>query len=242
MYNPPDIDTDTLEYIEIYNNSTVVAQLNGVYFSLGIVYTFPNYTLDPDNYVVVCKDSVAFYTAFGKVARQWTEGALSNSGETIELKDVSGNVLDVVAYDDAAPWPTEPDGTGPSLTFCNDGDNNLGENWYPCGLFAGYNFAGLPLYGEPGENCYPNGIPETLAAGQLSISPNPSNGYFTLSLPEETNWKIEIFGLTGKMVNSIEVSSSVSAINAGDLPKGLYLLKASSVDNQQFITSKLIIN
>ena len=242
MYNPPDIDTDTLEYIEIYNNSTVAAELSGVYFSLGIVYTFPNYTLNPYNSVVVCKDSVAFNTAFGIEARQWTEGALSNSGETIELKDVSGNVLDVVAYDDAAPWPTSPDGTGPSLSICPWHDNSLPENWYASFRLAGYNNSGLPLYGTPGEECEYVGIPETPTAGQLSISPNPTNGNFTLSLPDETNWNIEIFGLTGKMVYSTTVSSSVNAIVAGDLPKGLYLLKATSVNNQKFISSKLIIN
>ena len=156
--------------------------------------------------------------------------------------DVSGTVLDVVVYDDATPWPTSPDGTGPALSICPWHDNSLPENWYASFRLAGYNNSGLPLYGTPGEECEYVGIPETPAAGQLTISPNPTNGSFTLSLPDETNWNIEIFGLTGKMVYSTTVSSSVNAIVAGDLPKGLYLLKATQVNNQKFITSKLIIN
>lgn len=242
MYNPPDTGDDTLEYVEIYNAGVVDAQLSGVYFSSGIVYSFPSYNLPVDGYVVVAKDSAAFFTAFAVEARQWTEGSLSNAGEILELKDVSGNVLDNVAFDDAAPWPTSPDGSGPSLTFCNSGDNSLGENWYASSHLAGYNNSGLPVYGTPGEVCEFVGIPETLAAGQLSISPNPTNGFFTLILPVEDTWKVEIFGLTGKMVYSTTVSSSLNAINTGDLPKGMYLLKATSFGNGKIFTSKLIIN
>ncbi len=51
-------------------------------------------------------------------------GKLNNSGETVELlkPEDPGNPLtgfllvDRVAYDDAAPWPTDADGTGDSLT------------------------------------------------------------------------------------------------------------------------------
>lgn len=64
-------------------------------------------------------------------------GALSNGGETVEISrpdEPDGAVVpmipvDAVAYDDAAPWPTEPDGDGPSLarlspaTYGNDPRN-----------------------------------------------------------------------------------------------------------------------
>jgi hypothetical protein len=241
MYNPPDIDTDTLEYVEIFNDGNAVAQLSGVYFSQGIVYTFPYYELQVGGFVVVCKDSAAFFTAFGTEARQWTEGALSNSGEILEIMDVSGTVLDVVAYDDAAPWPTSPDGTGPALSTCPGQDNSLPESWIASSQLAGYNNSGLPVYGTPGEMCENVGISETSPTAQSFISPNPNNGFFTLILPVEDSWKVEIFGLTGKMVYSTSVSSSVNAINTGDLPEGMYLLKATSCNNGKIVTSKLII-
>jgi len=241
MYNPPDTGNDTLEYIEIHNNGLTETQLSGVYFSQGVVYSFPPYILPVDGYVVVSLDSAAFFTAFGVVARQWTSGALSNSGETIEIMDVAGNVLDNVTYDDAAPWPTSPDGSGPSLTFCNSGDNSLGENWYASSHLAGYNNSGLPLYGTPGAVCEYVGIPETPANGQIAISPNPSNGYFTLRLPGDNTWTVEIYGLTGNLVFTTS-ASSVCGINAGDLPKGIYLLKATTLNHDKIVTNKLIIN
>jgi hypothetical protein len=90
--------------------------------------------------------------------------------------------------------------------------------------------------------CENVGISETSPTAQSIVSPNPTNGFFTLILPVEDSWNVEIFGLTGKMVYSTAVSSSVNAINTGDLPKGMYLLKATSFNDRQIITSKLIIN
>lgn len=61
-------------------------------------------------------------------------GALSNSGELIRVRKPAGSVpvyidMDNVNYSDRAPWPTEPDGFGPSLeridptAFADDPDN-----------------------------------------------------------------------------------------------------------------------
>jgi hypothetical protein len=46
--------------------------------------------------------------------------------------DAGGNLIDSVAYKDADPWPTEPDGNGPSLELKDAGsDNNDGVNYRP---------------------------------------------------------------------------------------------------------------
>ena len=40
------------------------------------------------------------------------------------------NIMDSLVFDDNAPWPTQPDGNGPTLSLKNpDFDNTLGENW-----------------------------------------------------------------------------------------------------------------
>ena len=55
-------------------------------------------------------------------------GVLDNGGETIRLArpdapepdmTIPYLLVDEVEYDDVAPWPTTPDGTGPSLTRIN---------------------------------------------------------------------------------------------------------------------------
>ncbi|MCF6342446.1 MAG: lamin tail domain-containing protein, partial [Bacteroidales bacterium] len=155
MYNPPESGNDSLEFIEVYNNSlTDTVELNGFYFSEGVEYSFPNVQLLPDTFLLVSIDSVAMWNTFGVEAFQWTSGALSNGGEDIELKDLYDNVLDYVDYDDSPPWDTLADGHGPSLTLCNpDADNELPESWTHSVNFAATNAAGDSIWATPGFGC-----------------------------------------------------------------------------------------
>jgi PKD repeat protein len=154
MYNPPESGEDSLEFVELYNNSMDTIDLEGLYFSEGIEYTFPSQTMLPDTFVVVAKDSLAMLEVFGINVQQWTSGSLKNSGEKVELRDKVDNVVDSLTYDDAAPWPTEPDGDGPSLTLCDpELDNSLGENWHASEHFMAVNADGDSIWATPGFEC-----------------------------------------------------------------------------------------
>jgi PKD repeat protein len=242
MYNPPEAGDDILEYIEIFNNSSEAANLTGLYFAQGIVFEFPEETLDPGAYYVVAIDAAAFNTAFGFEPAQWTSGALSNSGETLEIKDALGNTIDIVTYSDQAPWPTAPDGTGPSLTFCDPTiDNNVGENWYSSIEFAGQNAAGDDLYGTPGTVCEFVGVDELSTLTEMSIYPNPASTQFTVSLPQPGNWQLQVFNLTGKVIFDSNTNGDFIAVNSDSWPGGIYLIKATSVNSNTVLTQKLII-
>jgi hypothetical protein len=55
---------------------------------------------------------------------------LSNSGERIVLLGPAGETLADVTYTDDPPWPTTPDGTGPSLEIIDPtGDESAPTNW-----------------------------------------------------------------------------------------------------------------
>jgi hypothetical protein len=58
---------------------------------------------------------------------------LSNGGETITVDAANGDEIQSFTYDDAAPWSTSPDGTGPSLTiiYTNPYWYNDADNWRP---------------------------------------------------------------------------------------------------------------
>ena len=119
-----------LEFIELNNTGIAAVDLTGYTFSAGVVYTFPSFTLNPGQFVMIAIDSVQFETNFGRPAFEWTSGSLNNGGELIQLSDAMGNVVDEVDYDDSGDWPTSPDGGGPSLVLCDfSADNNLGSNW-----------------------------------------------------------------------------------------------------------------
>ena len=154
MYNPPESGDDSLEFIELYNNGADAASLNGLHFSEGVEFTFPDMVLPPNDYIVVAKNSMAMLNTFGINALQWTSGGLSNGGEDIVLLDLVDQIVDSLSYDDQAPWPTAPDGDGSSLTLCNpDFDNSLGENWNASVNFAAVNADGDSIFATPGYAC-----------------------------------------------------------------------------------------
>lgn len=243
MYNPPETGTDILEFIEIYNNGSSSADLNGLYFSQGIEYQFPNQTLAPSAYFLVCVNAVAFQTAYGMTANQWTSGALSNSGETLEIKDGSGNTVDIVSFLDIAPWPTGPDGNGPSLTLCDpSSDNNDPANWRASELLAGYTPDGDPLYATPGVECEFTGINENHSLTRLSVYPNPTSGQFTLSFSQPDTWKTELFDLTGTLRFTAIFDGTTGVVQNIGLQPGIYMLKAVNSDSSKILTQKVIIN
>lgn len=171
MYNPPESGNDSLEFIEIYNNDVISVDLEGYYLANAVDFTFPALTMDPGDFMVVAIDSVAFLEFFGVTAYQF-DGALGNSGEEILLYNNYGMLVDSVMYDDAEPWPTEPDGFGPSLRFCDPGlDNSIPDYWTVSEEYAGANGDGDSLFCSPGTGCanWPvadfNGDPTVVIAG-----------------------------------------------------------------------------
>ncbi|MCB0761238.1 MAG: lamin tail domain-containing protein [Flavobacteriales bacterium] len=131
-YNPCLDQGDDLvfEFLEIYNNDVITVDLSGYTFAQGFTFTFPEgASIAPDEYIVLAVDA-ATYSGNGYQVFQIEFGNLGNSGSTVELQDAWGNVIDLVTYDDIAPWPTSPDGFCPSLELIDPStDNNDGTNW-----------------------------------------------------------------------------------------------------------------
>ena len=152
-YNPPESGSDSTEFIEIYNNGSSTINLGGYQFTSGVIYTFPSSaSINAGDYVVVAIDSVAMQNVYGVTAYQWSSGGLSNGGEPIALKDNTGTLMDSLRYDDNSPWPTSPDGSGPSLILCDpNSDNTLGTSWDSATtIVSGVIVNGHQIYGSPG--------------------------------------------------------------------------------------------
>ena len=82
--------------------------------------------------LVVAEDPVALVQAFGVACCGPFTGRLSNEGETLTLRDGSGNRMDAVDYKRGFPWPTDTEGR--SIELVNPGlDNSLGASWRACG-------------------------------------------------------------------------------------------------------------
>ncbi|GAA5481538.1 lamin tail domain-containing protein [Haloferula sargassicola] len=128
----PNLSDDDFEFIEVLNVGGDSVNLDGCRFADGIDFVFPPYTLAPGERVVVAEDLRMLplrFPASIPPAGQWS-GALDNGGEAITLVDADGNLIDDFRYDDEAPWPTEPDGGGPSLNRLGIGsDGHLAISW-----------------------------------------------------------------------------------------------------------------
>lgn len=128
LYNDPTMDDD-LEFMEIYNNGEVAVDLTGFRFTEGVEYTFNGEMIEPGGFLVVAREAAAA-DALGFPVTAWTSGSLSNSGSTITLVDDSDEVVFSFTYGDDAPWPTNADGGGVSLSLCNtSGDINDAGFW-----------------------------------------------------------------------------------------------------------------
>ena len=81
---------------------------------------------------MVAADPKAFKSRYGFKPTGKYIRSLSNNGETVTLSDALGNEIDSVTFKDKAPWPSEADGSGRSLSrvdSANGGDSNDPENW-----------------------------------------------------------------------------------------------------------------
>ena len=118
---------EDFEFIEIQNTSSTALPLQGLQFTNGVTFTFPNVTLAAGHYMIVASDTAAFdlrygaqlQTEFGAnwqtliVAGQYT-GHLDNSGEEIQLSSPTGGVLQDFTY--SPDWYPQTAGGGFSLT------------------------------------------------------------------------------------------------------------------------------
>lgn len=152
MYNPPEGGTDTLEYIEFYNNSATPVNMEGWYL-FGVNFTFPAMTLNPGEYVVTAVRSSAMLNVFGVNALQWgINSALNNTGELLLLLNPAADTIDRVFYTNMAPWPTGAAGNGSSLVLCDpDDDNSLPASWQAAITPTGVTINNIMVLANPGD-------------------------------------------------------------------------------------------
>jgi hypothetical protein len=129
MYHALQPDAD---YVELYNrHSSYSFDLSGFELS-GVDYTFPPGTfISANGYLVVAEDPAAFGAAFGATIPVIGPfgGSLQNDGETLRLvkpgsTPAEDTTIDEVRYSDAAPWPVNADGFGPSLQLIDAAQDN----------------------------------------------------------------------------------------------------------------------
>ncbi len=117
QYHPSD-PTEFVEFVELHNPTDATIDLSGWSFSEGIEHQFPaGSAIEAGEYWVIAQDESAYNRKFGsiftggaKAKGVWESGTLSNSGETLTLRDADNVVVDKVDFKDSFPWPVGADG------------------------------------------------------------------------------------------------------------------------------------
>ena len=238
-------DIDPGDWVEFYNSHNYDLNITGWQFkdeNDSHVFTFPQGTIiEAQNYLVLCRDSIAFNSIFPDVENYIGEMdfGLSSGGELIRLFDDTGYLVDTVHYDNNSPWPTEPDGNGPTLELLNWSlDNALPESW-----------AASEDHGTPGEeNSMITNVPKlnkAFATLSFTIYPNPFKTSAIIQVTSEskiTDGEIIIYNVFGKVIKRIEnINSNRIEIFRDGLPKGIYICKLFDSKNNVNATRKLMV-
>ena len=131
MYHPLSNEL-TMEWIELRNQMAVDMDISGWSLAGGVEFTFPEGTVVPGgSYLVAALSPADLMSATGmtNVPGPFV-GRLSNSGETLELRNNNQRVMDSVSYGVDGDWPVGANGAGPSLAkFDEEGAGDQGNYW-----------------------------------------------------------------------------------------------------------------
>ncbi|MDP0500344.1 MAG: lamin tail domain-containing protein [Verrucomicrobiota bacterium JB022] len=131
-------DDGFFEYFEVRNIGSVVISLEGITMPRGADIEAIDggvTVLAPGATALYVSNPEAFALRYGPgfpiAGRFINDTALSNGGEQLQLNAADGSTIVDFEYDDGAPWPTSPDGDGPSLVLIQPGlrDYTQGWNW-----------------------------------------------------------------------------------------------------------------
>ncbi len=140
MYNPP----GTLpEFIELSNITATPLDMALWRFSDGVDFTFPNFTAaTPSAHLLLPYEKILISPVSDAATRAAYPGipggvrifgpwnvttSLSNSGESITVKDKNGVIVCTVNYSDGGKWAVAPDGAGHSLVLADE-DRSI-DDW-----------------------------------------------------------------------------------------------------------------
>jgi hypothetical protein len=237
------IDFETKDWIELYNNgSTAVDISNWVFKDSDDLNEFviPAGTImQPDSYLVLSQFLVNFQQFFPNVTPvlgDFTFG-LFGGGELIRLFNNTNELVDMVTYDDVAPWPVTPDGNGPTLELKNANfDNDVAENWDGSVAPDG-------LHGTPGaqNSAFTLGINQ-LELTAVSIYPNPLVNQSKIELPNNiNNAYLFVYNALGKKIKRFNAVENNIIIEKENLISGIYIIELHAEDGTVLNIEKLLI-
>ncbi|MEZ4767563.1 MAG: lamin tail domain-containing protein [Caldilineales bacterium] len=170
MYNPA--DGDDYEFLELTNVGSLGVDLSGAAFE-GIDLRFDRPTwLAGGESMVLAADADAFSRRYpGVPVAAVYGGELSDRGETITLRNATGQTLASMSYDDENGWPLTADGDGDSLVLLDPAsDMNDPRSWR-----ASADINGMPGAGDMIKTVYVAPAPAAVLPAFDASKVEPAN-------------------------------------------------------------------
>lgn len=186
---------NTVEMIEVYNNSGAPVQLGGLRWTDGTTGDFPVMTLPADTVVLFSTDPASASSLMGGTYYLLNNG-LGGSGDDLVIRNSAGVIIDSIDYSTSSPWPAEPSGPYANSIELIDAnlDNNVGSNWMvPVQVISSTNG---DIYATPGV--YP---------------PPPLTGPAVISLVEARASIMEDAGTVDIIVSILNSGDSATSVD-----------------------------
>jgi len=208
VINEINYKSDTLnnagDWIELYNpNNAPVDISNWLFLDSDTIYMIQQgTTIAANDYFIIVSERAKFAgmhssVPLSKITDNSTLISLSGNGEQIALLNNNRCLVDEVNYNDSAPWPTKPDGGGPTLSLINANYNNrVAGSWTSSSLSGA-------LFGTPAQA---NNIPDPCASNPPNLVINEIN-FDSDGANNPSNW-VEIYN-----PNATEIDLSRYKIN-----------------------------
>lgn len=230
------LTADAGDWLELYNPSNVNVDLSGWYvLDSDTSYIIPQGTIiSPDGYLIVASELVKFAGRHQTVPLTNVVGStlmlFDGDGEQVALLNNNKCLVDEFNYNDSAPWPTKPDGTGATMSLIDPTYNNkVAGSWTSSTVSGAGN-------GTPNQ---PNNIPDPCATVPPDLVINEIN-YDSDGDNNPSNW-LEIYNpnatavnLTGYKINnkgeqySIPSNTTIGAME--------YLVFTDSLNKFKYVT------
>ncbi len=132
LYHPKATNEALFEWVELHNQMAVDMDISGWSLAGGAQFTFAAGTvLGGGKYLVVASSPASLIAATGatNVLGPFL-GRLSNSGDTLELRNNNQRLMDSVSYGVDGDWPVAADGAGLSLAkYHRNSASSSSANW-----------------------------------------------------------------------------------------------------------------
>ncbi len=210
------------EFIVIQNPTTRKLDISNYAITKGIEALIPEGTwIHPNSRVFLTDDRGSdLWGAAGYKKFEWDLGQLDNNGESINLVDNHGIVIDYIKYANDGIWPGDGFSKDGVFQLINTGkDNHFGSSWTSKTM----------------EDVLP--VENIIIAPGFNIYPNPTSGILYLSGKDLINQFAEIYNISGVLLSRQMLHSNEEAtIDLSTFADGILFVKVGG------IVKKLILN